>query len=414
MESISQGELFGGLSRSPETRILIKGTAERPLTKRQKQFARQLRKLEDLRLEYDRVVARWERLLERYTREIRPVELAENRHRVTLVKHLGAAWRGRSRLGSRQRESLARILGRELRAALRIEPGLLEEDETLREIAAAFEETAEKRRREFQEELKRELEELEPEEREEIDELLGGYVESLGLDRSRFSADMTAEEMAEELERQMLEADARDERAQETEASAGFAEKKATAAQKRAAKKAEEREKARQRTLSMIYKQLAKVLHPDLEQDPALRAEKERVMQELTTAHRNRDLHTLLRLELAWLEGESDRLESLTDEKLAIYLDVLREQVMDAEESVEMVGLEPRFQILEAFVRPWSNLPCDETEILMEIQQRTQMLEEAVEALEGPERMEVLRIIIQSEQEQRKIAEQFASLRFPI
>src|SRR5262249_32289123 len=68
-------------------------------------------------------------------------------------------------------------------------------------------------------------------------------------------------------------------------------------------------EAARARTVAIIYKQLARVLHPDLEGDGGRRKEKLQLMQELTEAYRQRDLHTLLRLEMQWIENEGGDLE---------------------------------------------------------------------------------------------------------
>src|SRR5262249_41275155 len=63
-------------------------------------------------------------------------------------------------------------------------------------------------------------------------------------------------------------------------------------------------EEARKKSIASIYKQLAKVLHPDLEQNEVRKQQKVRLMQELTTAYHDHDLHTLLRLELEWIQRE--------------------------------------------------------------------------------------------------------------
>jgi DnaJ-class molecular chaperone len=46
--------------------------------------------------------------------------------------------------------------------------------------------------------------------------------------------------------------------------------------------------------INALYRELAKLLHPDLEQDEAVRHEKEQLMKELVQARNNRDLHALL------------------------------------------------------------------------------------------------------------------------
>jgi hypothetical protein len=114
-------------------------------------------------------------------------------------------------------------------------------------------------------------------------------------------------------------------------------------------KKEKALETVREQSLKNIYKQLVKALHPDLERDEAVRQEKEAVMQELTTAYKNNDLHTLLKLELNWIQRESNHLETLTDDKLSIYNQLLKEQIKEMEEELTMLGHHPRYAPLERF-----------------------------------------------------------------
>lgn len=48
------------------------------------------------------------------------------------------------------------------------------------------------------------------------------------------------------------------------------------------------------KSVSDLYKELAKLIHPDLEQDEALRYRKEQLMKELTAAKDKEDVHTML------------------------------------------------------------------------------------------------------------------------
>lgn len=112
--------------------------------------------------------------------------------------------------------------------------------------------------------------------------------------------------------------------------------------------KREERERQaeelRRKSIASIYKQLAKVLHPDLERDAGRRQQKEAVMQQLTAAYRNHDLHTLLRLELEWIRCENGDLDRMTEDKLSIYNDVLKEQTIELERQLDEMVLHPRYQ----------------------------------------------------------------------
>jgi len=125
-----------------------------------------------------------------------------------------------------------------------------------------------------------------------------------------------------------------------------------TSARKKSKKQLEREEREKQaaevksKSISRIYKQLAKVLHPDLEQDAELRVYKELQMRELTTAYEKNDLHTLLRLELEWIQKEEANLEKLTDDKLKIYNEVLKEQISDLEEESFSLLQHPRYQPL--------------------------------------------------------------------
>jgi hypothetical protein len=103
-------------------------------------------------------------------------------------------------------------------------------------------------------------------------------------------------------------------------------------------------EDLRKKTVATIYKQLARVLHPDLELDAALRRQKEVLMQELTVAYRNNDMLTLLRLEMEWIEREEGDIARLTDEKLAIYNQTLNEQVQNLERELYELPYHPRYQ----------------------------------------------------------------------
>ncbi|MFT4204012.1 MAG: J domain-containing protein [Chitinophagaceae bacterium] len=113
--------------------------------------------------------------------------------------------------------------------------------------------------------------------------------------------------------------------------------------------KKKEIEAAKSKNISTIYKQLAKVLHPDLESDPVRKQEKEELMKEITTAYSNNDLHTLLRLELQFLHREENNIASMTDEKLAIYNNIMQEQVSDLENQIMDTLYHPQYHVLQEY-----------------------------------------------------------------
>lgn len=110
-------------------------------------------------------------------------------------------------------------------------------------------------------------------------------------------------------------------------------------------------EEARAKNINTVYRQLARLFHPDLEQDPALKAKKEALMKELTAAYEKGDLHTILGLELRWLQNNDGDLSRLSDAKLDAYTAALREQSNDLRNELASVLYRPRFAPLQMIVR---------------------------------------------------------------
>jgi hypothetical protein len=108
-------------------------------------------------------------------------------------------------------------------------------------------------------------------------------------------------------------------------------------------------EEFRRQSVAKIYKQLARVLHPDLERDSARQKQKVELMQELTVAFRQNDLHTLLRLEMEWIENEGGDIEHLTNEKLAVYNQVLAGQVEGLDRRLQDMPLHQRYRPVVVF-----------------------------------------------------------------
>lgn len=130
------------------------------------------------------------------------------------------------------------------------------------------------------------------------------------------------------------------------------ASRKKTVKQLKKEEEEKQKEELKKKDLSTIYRQLVKVIHPDLEQDDTLRKEKETIMAQLTTAYQNNDLSTLLRLEMQWLQKDSNHLADLADDKLSLYNQILKEQVYELERGLNAIWQEPRFEPLDNFFHP--------------------------------------------------------------
>jgi hypothetical protein len=108
-------------------------------------------------------------------------------------------------------------------------------------------------------------------------------------------------------------------------------------------------EELKGKSLSSIYKSLAKIIHPDLEQNPEKRNQKEQWMKMLTVAYEKKDLKTLLEIELEWAKGESDNIETIALDKLKLYNQMLRSQVQEMEIAAATVYNEQKYGLLLYF-----------------------------------------------------------------
>lgn len=151
----------------------------------------------------------------------------------------------------------------------------------------------------------------------------------------------------------------------------GFSEMESKAAPKPKSKKQQERELKAQKLetlqkegLNSIYKQLAKAFHPDLEQDPEQRIAKQELMKKLTTAYDNKDLHTLLSLEMEWMNGLDKENKRQTENQLKIYNSLLKEQINTLEGEIEMAILHPKYLPIHSYV---AHSPASSFFILAEI-----------------------------------------------
>jgi hypothetical protein len=159
----------------------------------------------------------------------------------------------------------------------------------------------------------------------------------------------------------------------------------------------------RKKTVATMYKQLARVLHPDLELDPELRRQKERLMQELTVAYSNNDMHTLLRLEMEWIQREEGEIERLTEEKLAVYNQTLKEQVQDLEQELRELPCDPRYQPIAVFEGPFrATVRNDGPAEALRLDQTNASIEASIRDLWSINGLEILRAILRSYREEQR------------
>jgi len=103
------------------------------------------------------------------------------------------------------------------------------------------------------------------------------------------------------------------------------------------------------KSMRSLYLSLAKALHPDTEMDAYEKKRKEELMKKVTAAYADKDLVSLLKLEMQWVATETRALDTLPDEKLKLYIASLKEQAATLEEEHASVFYNPRYTPINDF-----------------------------------------------------------------
>ncbi|MCX7123926.1 MAG: J domain-containing protein [Gammaproteobacteria bacterium] len=104
----------------------------------------------------------------------------------------------------------------------------------------------------------------------------------------------------------------------------------------REAKQKEEAEHAKQ-SIREIFRKLAKVLHPDREQDPIERNRKNELMQRVNIAYKKKDLLSLLELQLEVEQIDQSSINSIAEDRLKHYNHVLEEQLAELDQEITVL-----------------------------------------------------------------------------
>jgi len=318
--------------------LILSGTAGKRLTPAQRKFNQRIREIEELRGRILKQQQRLDEYLEMHTRRIRPLEQRLADQAIQLIQLLFPHFTS----------------GQVIKKKARRQRALLRDA-----ILSCFEELMDTRGPELPPELVpvfesvngASMEEIRQQDfadmREAIEEEFkraGAKVDLSGLDPSLPPDELRAR--LEELDRMSRKLDS------EQAGGSGRTSKPKGRREMEAEARERELEELRKKDIATLYRQLAKMLHPDLEQDPARRSEKESAMKDLTTAYKANDLHALLRLELTWITREGADVDQLSEQKLHVYNQVLQEQVEQLTTDLERVHLHPRFSPLRTIMHP--------------------------------------------------------------
>jgi uncharacterized protein (UPF0335 family) len=153
-------------------------------------------------------------------------------------------------------------------------------------------------------------------------------------------------------------------------------------------------EEMQKRSLNTIYKQLARALHPDLEQDCEQRQWKEGIMKKLTSAYKKGDLCELLIIEMELLSRSNDALEFQHNEQLEIYNSILKDQEKDLQAAIAMLPMHPKYMPLQEFDQCPFGIVVGLRLKYDELKQDVQVLHNHVVALQTKNTQKLLRAAI--------------------
>lgn len=352
--------------------VTVTKNKKEELTKGQKAFNRLSKKVEDLRKKIERATAILDESLVFYGQKIAPLDRLVIEQRAEILDLLFPYLEQGIKLTEKDREAMIDMLS------------------NLLDMVWCYTPEAEERHRMMFEEL----EGMTPEEADELEadamkEELEWMFSAHGVDIDLSDVDVTDEEQMARKMRELQEELGPDPFRPKQR------ERKKTKKQMEAEARAEAMEKARKQSLSSIYRQLAKALHPDLEQDETLRAEKEELMKQLTTAYDANDLHTLLAIETRWVKKNDANLRDLTDEKIEIFNEVLKEQVSELEGELWRVYAHPRYAPLQRFGMgsPWGiKYGIEDAE--PKLREKIANIKASIAALKGPAALKEVKALI--------------------
>jgi hypothetical protein len=317
---------------SGSTALILSGTSASPLNDGQKRFNRLLTEIDRLRKRIESTRTELEGLTRFALTEVRPLELDRARAAGDLarafyqaLKAMRADPKRRRRVPRGLEDRIIELVGEGLRLDLPSpHPDL---PKIYKELTGSSVESS--RQADF--DLFRE--EMETEFRSR----------GVDLDLSDFDVNLAPEKAAERLARLVAEAK---ERMQQLD-SEGAGADPGSGARGRSGPDGDVREE-----ITLLYRYLAKLLHPDLEQDPARRAEKEAAMKDVTLAYKANDLLSLLRIEVEWVRGDATRVAGMDDDRLARCNAMLSAQVKELKQELKDLPSDPRYDPASQLAHP--------------------------------------------------------------
>ena len=376
-KSLFENQLFG---RPEVGELVVISQPGRPLSKTQRAFNRLVTKVEELRARLDREIRRLDKALAYYGQHIHPRLRRQTALRKELVRALAPFLDGNRLKRKNERKTLRMFIGEQI-SEIAVEEGSLTDED----LQALFKQV---HGVDFGQVEQEEMEEV----RSAMEEMFDEF--GIGIDLSDLRPDMSDEELAAKAAEM---AERIQQKAEEEERAFRPPAHRKTKRQLEKEERMRQTAQLRNKSIASVYKQLAKVLHPDLEPDAGRKQAKGALMQELTSAYRNNDLHTLLRLELEWIQREEGDVERLTEEKLSIYNQVLKEQVSELERELTELPYHARYQSITVSAGPFGiRLRTENPEELRWLDRTIASMEASIARIRSGEPLDEVRDVIKA------------------
>ena len=357
------------LLKHPENKLIVTRQASRPLTKAQQEFNRLVKSIEKLQARLRDESANLDELLVAFEKLVHPRRLRLQQIRKDLI-HAMKPFVEPGRLKKKDQKTLAQLISWQLDEVIRMDGSLPEDFRALFEQVNGMT---------IEEAEKQDVAEAQA----EIKEMLEAF--GVEVDLSELRPDMNSEEMSAATARISSRLSEESRKLEEEPQPDNRRRKKGEKEKQEKLRQAEKlREEARKKSLSKIYRDLARVLHPDLEPDESVRPRKAELMAKLATAYHNNDLHTLLMLELEWMEREEGDLARLTEEKLAIYNQVLKEQAKDLQSQISELPLHSRYGTVVSSHPLYGHKVMRVDEEIRQLNMILDSMESTLKSLNGP------------------------------
>jgi len=322
-----QAALFDDTNPPKNTSLNIRGGTKKQLSKNQLAFNKLTQKIEKLNKEIERKKLQFDAAVKMYATALYPAQLKVLEARNKLITTLWEIYRSK-KLSKANQRNLKQVLLFHLKESFAQDT--TEPSKELQDIFSALNGIS------YGQAKKEEAEMM----ADQMKAMFANFkMDTEGLDVTDEAA------MAAKLEefQQQIEME---EAAQEEKRNQRNAKKKKSKKQEEYEKLQQAIQDAKQKNIGSIYRQLAKIFHPDMEQDAEKKVAKEILMKELTAAYEAKNLHTLLSLELKWIYKESSHLDTLADDKLSVYLQLLKEQVNNLEYEKQSIFQQPQYSVL--------------------------------------------------------------------